>query len=67
MRMMGVLTIDGVGARLDDWVDVAFDFYYRRMTLASDLSKTSPVQKGVLHGRRTDPPLGMCTAGRSNR
>jgi hypothetical protein len=65
MRMMGVLTIDAVGARLDDWVDVAFDFYYRRMTLASDLSKTSPVQKGVLRARRPDPPLGTSISGRS--
>lgn len=58
MRMMGVLTIDSVGARLDGLVEVAYDFYYRRMTIASDLSKSSLVEKGGKQEARVDPLLG---------
>jgi hypothetical protein len=58
MRMMGVLTIDSVGARLDGLVEVAYDFYYRRMTIASDLSKSSLVEKGGKQEPRVDPLLG---------
>ena len=39
MKMMGIMMIDGAAARLDGLVEVASDFYYRRMTLASDLPK----------------------------
>jgi hypothetical protein len=58
MRMMGVLTIDNVGARLDGLVEVAYDFYYRRMTIASDLSKSALVEKEAKQEVRVDPPLG---------
>ena len=58
MRMMGVLTIDSVGARLDGLVEVAYDFYYRRMTIASDLSKSSLVEKEGKQEERVDPLFG---------
>lgn len=48
--MMGIMMIDGAAARLDGLVEVTSDFYFRRMTLASDLPKR------VLS---IDPPLRM--------
>ena len=56
MQMMGVLTIDSVGARLDGLVEVSYDFYYRRMTIASDLSKSSLVETEAKQEARVGPP-----------
>jgi len=58
MRMMGVLTIDSVGTRLDGLVEEAYNFYYRRMTIASDLYKSSLVEKEAKQEAPVDPPLG---------
>jgi len=51
MKMMGVLTIDNVEARL------AFEFYYRGMTLASEIQK-SPARLDKDRTSQVDPPLG---------
>ena len=58
MRMMGVLTIDNVGTRLDGLVEVAYNFYYRRMTIASDIYKSSLVEKEEKQEAPADPLLG---------
>jgi hypothetical protein len=58
MQMMGVLMIDNVGARLDGLVEVAHDFYYRRMTVASDFAKSTLVEREAKQETRVDPLLG---------
>lgn len=67
MRMMGVLTIDNVGARLDGLVEVAYDFYYHRMTIASDLSKSALVETEAKQEARVDPSLGCSLVTHANR
>lgn len=57
MRMMGVMMIDSVGARLDGLVEVAFDFYHRRMALGSDLPKTASAVKEPRRASSIDPPF----------
>lgn len=57
--MMGIVMIDGVGARLDGLVDVAFDFYHQRMTHSSDLPKAGSPIKEVKRTPSLDPPLRM--------
>ena len=37
--------IDDFGSRLDGLVDVAFDFYYRRMTVTANRLKTLPARE----------------------
>lgn len=56
---MGVLMIDSVGARLDGLVEVAFDFYYRRMTLSSGLPRSGLTLKEPKRTYSIDPPLGI--------
>jgi len=56
---MGVMMIDNVGARLDGLVEVAFEFYHRRMTLASDLPKTASAVKEPRKASSVDPPFRM--------
>lgn len=59
MRMMGIMMIDGVGARLDGLVEVAYDFYYRRMTISSDVPKVGSAVKESKRASSLDPPLRM--------
>jgi len=56
---MGVLTIDtGIGGRLDDYLaKIAFEFYYRGMTLASEI-KQSPASLAKENTSQIDPPFG---------
>jgi len=63
MRMMGVLTIDNVGTRLDGLVEVAYNFYYRRMTIASDIYKSSLVEKEEKQEAPADPLLAPYWTG----
>ena len=58
MKMMGIVMIDGV-ARLDGLVEVASDFYYRRMTHASDLPKAVATARESKRVLPIDPPLRM--------
>lgn len=37
--------IDDFGSRLDGLVDIAFDFYYRRMTVTANRLKTLPAKE----------------------
>lgn len=46
--MMGIVMIEGVGARLDGLVDVPLDFYHQRMTNSIKEVKRIP---------SLDPPL----------
>jgi hypothetical protein len=58
---MGVLTIDAViGTRFDDLTDVILEFYFRGMTLASDIQK-SPARLAKERVSEIDPPLGKLT------
>jgi hypothetical protein len=57
--MMGVLVIDGVGARVDSLGEVAFDLYHRRMTLTSALPKTVPLSREAKRAQSVDPLLRM--------
>ena len=57
MKIMGVMMIDNVGARLDGLVEVAFEFYNRRMTLGSELPKTAA--KEPRKASSVDPPFRM--------
>jgi hypothetical protein len=59
MKIMGVMMIDNVGARLDGLVEVAFEFYNRRMTLASELPKTASAAKEPRKASSVDPPFRM--------
>jgi hypothetical protein len=51
------MMIDNVGARLDGLVEVAFEFYNRRMTLASELPKTPSAAKEPRKASSVDPPF----------
>ena len=57
MKMMGVMMIDNVGARLDGLVEVAFDFYNRRMPFGPGLSKTTSAIKEPRRASSVDPPF----------
>jgi len=57
MKMMGIVMIDGASARLDGLVEVASDFYYRRMTLVSDLPKAGATPRETKRALSVDPPV----------
>lgn len=56
IKMMGIMMID---TRLDGLVEVASDFYYRRMTHASDLPKAVATAKESKRVLPIDPPFRM--------
>ena len=60
-EMVGVLMIDGVGARVDGWLEAVNDFYHLRMTLGTDLQKSVAVGRDAKRILAVDPPLRICS------
>jgi len=66
MKLMSVRMIDGVNARLDGLVEVAFDLYHRRRAHGSDMPKTVSPSREPQRTIPVDPPYrkhsfrGLC-------